>query len=220
VVAMVSAAMLSCASLPDYARPQLHISEQDGVATQPGFAYRKLTLADFQAVSLPADLRRYSHNLRARSCIVIRPGSNFKLSINRAFSSGHFFYIGGLLHISFHSSFLPSCSWWNPQVPVKSRAYVLQHEQIHFALVELTSHKVTRRANKELEAFLAFGDTYGEVQNELMSQIKQLAQRIMNTDLKLHTAFDEDTSAFYDPKAQQLWLEKVEKRLAEDAMHP
>jgi len=219
-VSIVSAAMLSCATLPDYARPQLHISNEDGITRPMGFGYRKLTVADFQAVSLPVDLQRHSHSLQARSCIVLRPDSDFKLFVTRLYFSGHLFYIGSFIHISFRSLFIPSCSWWNPRVQVKRKTYVLQHEQIHFALAELTARRVTRRSNKELSAFLAFGKTSGEAREELLSKVRKLAQKIMNDDLKIHTAFDEDTSAFYDPKAQTLWLEKVEKRLSEYPIHP
>ncbi len=208
--------MLSCASLPDYARPQFHIFAEGGTTLQRGFGYRKLTIADFQALSLPIDIRRYSHNLQARSCIAINPDSNFKILVNRVVFSGKVVYVGGFTHISFHAVFKPLCSWWNPQIPAQRRGYVLQHEQIHFALAEITSHKMTRRANKELAGSLAFGQTYEEVQKELIKQVMRLSQETMKADLRLHTAFDDDTSAFFDPKAQKLWLEKVEKELADD----
>ncbi len=42
-----------------------------------------------------------------------------------------------------------SCSWWNPDNAV-SPAYVLQHEQIHFDIFEVTE----RRLNQDLPGLL------------------------------------------------------------------
>lgn len=96
-----------------------------------------------------------------------------------------------------------------------SKAYILQHEQIHFALTELAARKITLQAKEELVHFIAFGKTRSDVQTKLREKVIELTQYAIHSDLKIHTAFDEDTSGFYAPKIQHSWLSDVEKRLAE-----
>jgi hypothetical protein len=216
VILVLLVSLSSCASLPEYARPQIYIPEEGTATTQKGFSYRKLAVTDFQATSLPVGIQQYSRHLNARSCITMHPTQNSKVNISRAFFYDHPTYVGSFEHISFKASFIPSCSWWNGQIPEKLKAYVLQHEQIHFALAELAAHKVTLQAEEGLINYIAFGNTKSEVQTKLMKKVKELTQDAINSDLKVHTAFDEDTSGFYVPKIQQSWLSDVEKRLAED----
>jgi hypothetical protein len=205
----------SCASLPEYARPQIYIPEEGKATTQKGFSYRKLAFTDFQATSLPVGLQQYSRHLNARSCITIHPTQNSKVNIRSTFFYDHLTYAGSFDSISFEASFIPSCSWWNDKVPEKLKAYVLQHEQIHFALAELAARKVTLQAKEGLGHYVAFGNTDHEVQMKLRAKVKELLQDAIKSDLKVHTAFDEDTSGYHVPKVQQSWFSDVEKRLAE-----
>lgn len=216
VILLLLVSLSSCASLPEYARPQIYILEEGTAATEKGFSYRQLAFTDFQATSLPVGIQQYSRHLNARSCITIHPTQNFKVNISRAFFYDHLTYVGSFEYISFEASFLPSCSWWNDKVPQKFKAYVLQHEQIHFALAELAARKVTLQAKEGLVHYVAFGNTDREVQMKLREKVKELVQDAINSDLKVHTAFDEDTSGFYVPKIQQSWLSDVKKRLAEE----
>lgn len=188
------------------------MSEKWATASK-GFAYRKLTISDFQATALPADMRAYTIHIRAHSCLNIRPSPSFKFAITSATLHGRLFYMGSFDHISIEASFLPECSWWNPRVPTNKKAYVLQHEQIHFALSELTARRTTQQAQKELQGLIVFGNSYQEVKTQLMGKVRDLVTRAMRSDLKEQTAFDEDTSAFYDPQAQRTWLHKVETSL-------
>lgn len=212
--------LVSCASLQDYARPQFHFFDEAPSSIQKGFGYRKLTISDFQARSLLSGKQKYSSHLYAQSCLSIVPSSDFQVRISKAYFSDQNFYAGSFVHISFQALFLPDCSWWSPRIPAKRQAYVLQHEQIHFALAELTSRKLTRKARKELNGYVAFGTSYHEVNMALTAKVKKLAHQVMKAGLKMQTAFDEDTSGFYQPKSQQLWLKKVIRRLAAEKTPP
>jgi hypothetical protein len=214
-ILVVLVLLSSCVSLPEYARPQIYIPEEDTATTQKGFSYRKLAFTDFQATSLPVEIQQYSHHLNARSCITIHPSQNSKVNLRRAIFYDHLTYTGSFDYVSFEASFIPSCSWWNDKVPEKLKTYVLQHEQIHFALAELAARKVTLQAKEELGHYVAFGNSNDEVHMKLRAKVKELIQDAINSDLKVHTAFDEDTSGYYVPKVQQSWFSAVEKRLAE-----
>lgn len=212
---MALVVLSSCSSLPDYALPQINTIENDASAIQKGFRYRTLTISDFQATSLPDTMQAYSHHINARSCITTRPTENSKININKFSLYGHETYSATFENISFEAIFIPSCSWFSDQIEDEFRPYVLQHEQIHFAISEIEARKLILKAKEILGKFIAFGNKNSEVTAELMEKAKEMRQDAIDSELKAHTAFDEDTSGSYAPKIQQIWLSDVEERLAE-----
>jgi hypothetical protein len=216
VVALLLLLLVSgCARLPDYARPQFHAPENAAGMGREGFAYRELTIADFQARELPEAYRQHHHRINAHSCISIRPAGETKAQITRGAYDGRPFYLGRIAQIRFEAVFVPACSWWSPAIPEERRAYVLQHEQIHFALAELAARRLTVDARRELEDYLAVNDSTKAVQEELAAKIQALARDAMEASFEEHTDFDEETSLYYDPRAQRWWIEDVTRRLAE-----
>ena len=112
---------------------------------------------------------------------------------------------------------IPSCSWWNPQIPEEKKAYALQHEQIHFALTEIAARRLTQEAREVASSLLVIQSTLKGARDEISVTIRAMVQAAMDESLREHTAFDEDTSLFFDPKKQRLWLETVEEQLRKTA---
>ena len=129
--------IVGCVQLPKHAQPQFYAPEKNGLATKKGFGYRQLAVKDFQAEELPSDYRQYNHRIGARSCISIRPSRGSDIPIIRSYYHDMSFYVGTISQLTFEAIFVPECSWWNPDLAKGREAYVLQHEQIHFALTEL-----------------------------------------------------------------------------------
>ena len=206
--------VMGCVRLPDYARPRFHVPEDGSTLSREGFAYRPLTIQDFRATSLPPGYIQYDHHINAHSCITIRPSRGLKVRITQGVYEGRSSYVGSFSQVTFEAIFVPACSWWNPDVAKNRKAYVLQHEQIHFALAELAARKLSREAQEELKDYLAINEGYREVQEELNEKIKAMTRASMEASFAEHTAFDEDTSLYHDPRAQRWWLEEVEARLA------
>jgi hypothetical protein len=205
-----------CAQLPEYARPRFHEPGDGPANDREGFTYRALTVEDFQATALPPEYDNYNHHINAHSCISIRPSETSQVRITRAVYGGHLFYAGSFPEVTFEAVFVPACSWWNPEVPDRMKNYVLQHEQIHFALAELAARRLTRETREELKDYLAINTTYQAVQDELRAKLETLTRDAMEASFEEHTDFDEDTSLRYDPRAQHWWLDEVEERLAEE----
>ena len=201
-----------CAQLPEYARPRIINLEQEPTILD-GFGYRQLTRNDFKASSPSVyDTLQNSH-LQARSCLKIRPA--VKAIISKGVIHGNPVYVARFSEVRFEAIFLPDCSWWNPKVSVKRTAYVLQHEQIHFAIAELEARKLSKRAGGEMTDYFAFGDSMEEVQQELSKIIQKDIQKFTQDGLDEHLKFDNETSMFFAPYVQQNWLKKVESKLAE-----
>ena len=203
-----------CVRLPEHARPRFHVPEDVVHTRGEGFDYRQLTVKDFEAESLTSDYQEYNHEINAQSCISIRPSRDSKIRIVQSYYQDMLLYLGTIPELTFEAIFIPSCSWWNPGLPGKREAYVLEHEQIHFALTELAARKLTNEVIEEIKGYLAIGDTYNEAQKDIMGNLKDITQKAIEASMEEHTDFDENTSLFYDPKVQRRWLEKVNTRLA------
>jgi hypothetical protein len=206
---------VGCAQLPEHAKPRFLLPEKDSHVSRNGFSYRKLDIEDFKAKSLPEDYRQYNHKIGAQSCISIRPSKNSKIRIVQSSYQGMMFYAGSILQLTFEAIFIPDCSWWNPDIANSRERYVLQHEQIHFALAELAARTMNSNAGAELKNYLAIGNTYREVYEDIMEKLKSMGRETMEMNIEEHTDFDEDTSLFYDPDVQRRWLENIKFRLAE-----
>ena len=204
---------LACARLPQYARPQMvQAYEQQGTRAT-GVPYRQLTPGDFHAAALPEQQAEHAERINAYTATIIRltADSTFRITSWDLYGQRHF--LGSIEHLAFEAIMLPDRSWWNPKIPANMRGYVLQHEQIHFALTELAARQLTKDATKWASDVVAIEQTPQEVLAELTRQINDRINTAMEASLKRQVQFDEDTSMFYNPKWQQWWSSSVEDEL-------
>jgi hypothetical protein len=215
IIVVVSVLFISsCAPLPEYARPKFYTHPDTAKAWETGFSYRDLKIDDFKAKTLPPDYQQYHQSINARSCLSIRPSRLTNAQISKVPYYGNLLYVGNFTHISFEAVFIPSCSWWNQAVSEKKIDYVLQHEQIHFALAELTARRVTVELTRKMQDYTAVGGADVEVKEDLMKVLLDSAHEMIESDLKTHTDFDEDTSMFFDQDEQNSWFNQIEKQLS------
>jgi hypothetical protein len=205
--------LFGCAQLPEYAKPHLVEPENRQTLKKPGFTYRALTIDDFQAQSLPENLVSHTQNIAAHACCQIRTTKDTKYKITRGYLNQQIHYFGSLKYVAFEAVMIPDCSWLNPRVAEGKLDYVLQHEQIHFALMELAARELTREAKAEAQNFIAIQSSYSAAQGEIAAKIQEMVRSANEAVLKKHTAFDEETSLYFDPASQQRWLERVEAQL-------
>ncbi len=218
-IALLFVSVLSgCAELPEYARPQFFSGADGSGYDQTSFGYRQLEIADFQADSLPASYSEFNHRIQARSCISFKPSDDTVIHIARGNVAGQQLYLGSFTTFAFQAVFNPACSWWSPDVPKHVESYVLQHEQIHFALAELAARKLNRESQQKVTEHLSFGETPADVQAELVDLAQRISREAVEVEIKNHTRFDEETSLVYDPIAQQRWYDDVSSLLKENVL--
>jgi hypothetical protein len=210
--ALVILFISACTGLPEYARPQFS-PEDNTISTLNSFTYRKLRVDDFRAESLPPKFEQFNHAIQARSCISIQTSRDSQIQIASGTISKKMIYTGKFSNISFIAVFNPDCSWWNPDITPEKTSYILQHEQIHFALTELTARRLNRHYNTHMEEFFAIGSTLEEVKKQLHAEAERISHEGIEEALEEHTSFDEDTSLFYDPEIQQRWAKRVFEEL-------
>jgi hypothetical protein len=207
------AVTLACARLPEYARPRMVQANEQQEILVAGFPYRSLTPDDFRAASISEQLAEHAERINAHAIIRIRVTADSSFRITSGDFNGQSYFFGSIGHLAFEAVLLPDRSWWNPKISANMSGYVLQHEQIHFALTELAARQLTSDAHKWASDVLVIEPTRQEVLVELARQINVRINAAMKASLKRQAQFDEDTSLFYSPKWQQWWSSTVEDEL-------
>ncbi len=207
--------LTSCAKLPIYALPRGDVRLEDPTVLNEAFTYRQLTKADFKAPSLPQDRLPHKSSINAYTCSRIRHTRDSRITVRLARYNDSLFYISRIDEIGFEAVMIPGCSWWNPALPAGRHAYVLQHEQIHFALMELAARQLMVDTLEAARTYMTINLTIEAAKAELAATVNGWIKSAIEESLAMHTSFDEDTSLFYSPKWQKWWLEKVESQLAE-----
>ncbi len=208
----VLVALAACARLPEYAQPRM----TPGGPDQPqyrGISYRALTRDDFRAPAAPEHLSAHAGHVNAHSAIRIRPAPGSRLVITQGDLFGQPYYFGRIEHLSFEAVLVQELSWWNPAVPPGAVAYVLQHEQIHFALTEIAARRLTRDVEARTAALMIVKPDPQAVRDELLRLLADWTSEAMAAGLERHTRFDEDTSMFYSPRRQAWWWQEVTDEL-------
>ena len=214
VVLSVSLGLVpTCAELPEYARPHMVQSDELQMKPPTGFAYRPLTREDFRATSLSGQQAEHAERINAYTATLIRLSADSSFRITSGDLYGQRYFFGRIERLGFEAVMLPDRSWWSPRIPANMGDYVLQHEQIHFALTELAARQLTIDIQKWASEVLVMEPTPQEVQAELSKQIKDRINAAMQVNLKRQAEFDEDTSLFFNPKWQRWWALTVEEEL-------
>lgn len=209
----VPPALLACAvavvqtGLPDHAKPRVGVTSSDPANPGDLIRYRTLSRADFKAGAPRADFAKHAHEIGAYTCGIFPPTIGHRIEASRDAAAG--VWIARVVDAEYFAVMDRSCSWWNPSQSAMPADYVLQHEQIHFALVEIEARKILAqsrslevRAPSRAEATLA-----------AQEQIDRIARQAPAALLEVNTRFDRDTSARYDPRRQAEWWAHVEAEL-------
>jgi len=218
VLALLPVLIPACAArLPEYARPRMVEADELQKTPPTGFPYRELTPEDFRAAALSEQMSEHAERINAHAAIQIRLTADSSFSITSGDLYGQSYFFGKIDRLGFEAVMLPDRSWWNPKIPANMRGYVLQHEQIHFAVTELAARQLARDSQKWASEVLVIKPTPQEVRAELARQIKDRVNAAMEASLKRQAEFDEDTSLFFNPRRQQWWFWTVEDELKQTA---
>jgi hypothetical protein len=199
----------SCSTLPDYAQPRAELLDVAAYRPADVIGYRELSREDFRASSPPAQVASHASKVGAYTCANVVPQSQLRFRLApRAGAPG---YAATLEDAAFRAEMDRTCSWWNANDSSLPSAYVLQHEQIHFAIVEVYA----RRLSAELRGLQLRVDSPASataaLQREFDARMRDALEKIVEESAR----FDEDTSGRYAPERQDRWYQRVSAELAE-----
>ncbi len=205
--------LLSCRKLPDYGKPQFHSND---IPLPPAtVTYRDLTISDFKAESLPENLQDFSEKLHAHTAVSIRLNSPAQYTISTQVIDGEKKYVGRVKQLHFEAVMIPERSWWNPDLAAENHTYVLQHEQIHFAIMHLAAMLLNQRGINEKENFIVFESSPDNVKSILIEKVKAMVVDSKQWALYENTLFDRDTSQHHDATMQDWWYNKIATQLGD-----
>ncbi len=208
--------VLGCSRLPSYARPQGSLMDPSSVDNEDLISYRQLTRADFKGGAPNGEAAAHADAMGAQTYAIVRPDPNLKIWITgEGKPNGTMHYSGKLTEtLHFRAEMDRLRSWWNPNLKEVPEAYVLQHEQIHFAIAAVEAQKLNAEAPELTAKMHATGGSQNEVRDAIQAKIDDVIKDALDELLDENGRFDEDTSARYEPKKQNEWYARVTAKLA------
>ncbi len=153
----------------------------------------------------------HRERLGATTCGLILPGDEAQAKARRTSDGAVEVSIANL---RFVAKMDRSCSWWNDRQDSQTEEYVLEHEQIHFALFELEARRLNAELASTDEQLRSTAPTAEEAQSATQSRLGALLQDALGRALERSRQFDEDTSMSLNVEKQREWLERIARELA------
>ena len=176
--------------------------------------YRDLSREDFRAGDPPPETAGVHGLLGAATCVFLTTHPN---TVIRA-SSGGLDQQPGLVRaqvegLGFLAYMDRECSWWNPAPMALPDEYILEHEQIHFALFEIAARRLNRRADQLTRQMATVSTSQQRALEEIHGRIDAEMQRIIQEVLARSDDFDRETSRTYRRDRQNWWWQTVNLEL-------
>lgn len=199
--------------LPDYAAPKVAVVNESEMDMSDVISYRKLTRADFKGTEPPS---HFDERMAAVTCVYTQPiVDRSAMEIEPATTaSGHAAYKVTYGNLRYQALMNRNCSWWNSKTPESQHAYVLEHEQIHFALFEIAAREWSELPPLTLQVKAA---SDAEMKAELQSLFEARIQQRMEVLMAQNRDFDAETSLGHDPLKQGKWLQLVRSKLPDES---
>jgi hypothetical protein len=209
IAVALALSLASCAEAraPDYKEPTVRLVDPAQLAHRDALPYRTLMRADFRATAPPGDDALGAEHMSAYTCANVIPKGALLLEAQQAVPGGPF--TARPQPIELIAVMDRDCSWWNPDQRGDQQAYVLQHEQIHFAITEATARELTRR----IGALRATGDSAEAAAAALQRRIDGVSRDVTRAMTERHSDFDRDTSGRHEPALQQRWYDRLRTEL-------
>jgi hypothetical protein len=170
-------------------------------------SYRTLTRSDFRANAPPPKARVHAERMGAYTCGAVVPEQPFDVRIEPAQRG----FVARAPTLRVRGLMDRSCSWWNDELRnAQPPEYILQHEQIHFALIELAARDLEARGR----ALAVRGSTVEDAHAAFQSQLDHLRRKVAAGLQERSDELDRDTSGVHAPDVQRRWLDRVTRELA------
>lgn len=175
--------------------------------------YRDLKRADFRGNEPPPETAGMHGRLGAATCVFLATDPDTAIRATAPDETNGLVraQVEDLRFIAFMDR---DCSWWNPRPMTLPADYILQHEQIHFALFEIAARRLNHRADELTRRMQTVTSTQQQAVDHIHRHIDIEMQRALDEILARGNDFDRETSRTYRQDRQNWWWETVSRELA------
>lgn len=207
--------LAACSRLPSYARPQGSLMDPGTFDGADLIEYRALTPGDFRSEKPDGDAAQHMDAMGATTFAILRPDPSVRILVTETQEAKSDKRYRGKLdsRLHFRAQMDRKRSWWNPNLKEIPLEYVLQHEQIHFALAAIEAKQLNASSGAFAASVHAEGDSPDAVKSAIEAKISDLIRGALDRLIERNGKFDEDTSARYAPKKQADWWRRVQAEL-------
>ncbi len=92
--------------------------------------------------------------------------------------------------------------------------YILQHEQIHFAIHEIEARRLEGRVEELKAGIRGQGSSADAAYAEAQAQLNAVLAKHVDAVYQRSYRFDQETSNGFDPEAQARWWSQISQELA------
>ena len=168
--------------------------------------YRQLTVEDFKSTN-PREIKSEYKHFSALSTIYINFDQDKLDRYGKIKHTNNGDYVITISRPGYHAFFDQRMSWWNSNDDSLTKDYVIQHEQIHFALMELEARRMNNK--RQQNPIIVEGKTLDEAIKMTADAIQSDLVAIDKQALVQHKKFDIQTSGRYLPKTQSNWMKMI-----------
>lgn len=172
--------------------------------------YRDLDRGDFRALEPPAEAVGLHAQLGAVTCVFLAADPDaYIYSSPRGLDLEFGQFRARIENLGFIAYMDRECSWWNPASLTLPADYILQHEQIHFALFEIAARRLDSRAAELMREFETVSTNQEQGVDAIHERLDTELLRAMNEVVTRNNDFDRDTSMTYRQDRQSAWWDTV-----------
>jgi hypothetical protein len=180
--------------------------------------YRTLTRADFQATTLPNGGKGIPLHASAALFGAIEVAPEFSWFVTQLKTGSDSTLFEATAHnLRFQAIMDPKTSWWREELDSVSTAYVLEHEQIHFAIFELGARRLNARITEIAASVRAVGRTIDDARRAANARLEE-ELRASDQDVAMRQGqFERETANGKLRDRQKEWWSRIQAELVSTA---
>ena len=213
----VLVAFAGCAlAPPPVAEPSAAVAPEILPGTADTITYGELTPRDFKAEWPPQELEAHGRLVGAVLCGKIVLGPDARIVAHAVHpTDANSPYVALMENLSFRAEMDRNCSWLNRrELAASSYPYILQHEQVHFAILELAARRLNGQAQRWMKEWTHTAASSDETVAEGRLYLERAMEALTADIARRNADFDRDTSFTASRSKQLLWFHQIQSELA------
>jgi hypothetical protein len=209
---------LGCAgNSPSYIPPIPSYHETQAVDAADAVTYRTLTRADFKATRPPGDGKGIPAHASAALVGSLRMVPEAEWVFKSIETEDGPMVEATANKLRFQAIMLPEQSWWNEELDSSLTAYVLAHEQVHFAIFELEARSMNARIDEIVAHVRSVAPTIEEAQRKAEERLNEIRRASDKKMQERQEDYERETANGKLRHRQEEWERRIRLELANTA---